>query len=230
MRIKQTIANAYNWLKGVFKKRYIVIHYSAGSIDSDENNGAYFSRERTGTSANVFVDDDSVTISVPLESTAYHCGVDYSNGKAPFWGKCTNKNSIGIEMCGIANDKFLDMRNKTIKNTVTFTKKIIKKYGIKVKNVIRHYDICGKNCPAPFVKEPLAWDCFKLNLRGTLKVRTMAAGVKLRRKINGEPVGQLKNKKVVEIKRVYYEDGKLWGKNVQGYIICLDNTNYKKYL
>ena len=42
MTIKKKIANAYNWFKGVWITKFIVIHYSAGSIDTDENNGEYF--------------------------------------------------------------------------------------------------------------------------------------------------------------------------------------------
>lgn len=230
MKIKQKLSNAYNWLKVTVKKAYIVIHYSAGSTDTDENNGEYFSREKVGVSANVFIDDDSATISVPLDCVAYHCGKDYSNGKAPFWGKCTNKNSIGIEMCGIANDKILDMRNPTIKNTVNYTKKLMNKYKIPISRVIRHYDVCGKICPAPLVNHPMAWDCFKLNLRGEFKVRTMTAGVKIRNKINGAPTGQLAKGKVLTITTVYYEDNELWGRTAKGKIVCLRNTNYKKYL
>ncbi|MEI3321175.1 MAG: peptidoglycan recognition family protein [Eubacterium sp.] len=212
MKIKEKIANTYNWLKGVWIKKFIVMHYSGGTIDTDENNGEYFGRERLEVSANVFVDDDSATVSVPLTATAYHCGKDYSGGKAPYWGKCTNRNSIGIEMCGIANDKVLDMRNKTIKNTINYTKKLMKKYGIPRSRVVRHYDVCGKICPAPFVNHPLAWDCFKLNLLTSYKVRTTTAGVKVRAKINGKPSSQLKKGKIVTIVRTYYQDGQLWGK------------------
>lgn len=230
MKIKQKLANAYNWLKVVVLKMYIVIHFSVGTVDTDENNGEYFAREKLGVSANAFIDDDSVTISVPLDSVAYHCGKDYSKGKAPFWRKVTNENSIGLEMCGIAKDKLLDMRNPTIKNTVEYTKKLMKRYKIPIKNVVRHYDVCGKNCPAPFVENPLAWDCFRLNLRGSFKIKTTEAGVKLRNKINGTPIGQLKKNKVVTIIEVYFEDRLLWGRTKKGKVICLKNTNYKKYL
>lgn len=230
MKIKEKIANTYNWLKGVWIKKFIVMHYSGGTIDTDENNGEYFGRERVEVSANVFVDDDSATVSVPLTATAYHCGKDYSGGKAPYWGKCTNRNSIGIEMCGIANDKVLDMRNSTIKNTVNYTKKLMKKYGIPRSRVVRHYDVCGKICPAPFVNHPLAWDCFKLNLLNSYKVRTTKAGVKARTKINGKPSKSLRKGKIVTIVRTYYQDGQLWGRTAKGSIVCLKNTNYNKYL
>lgn len=48
MKIKKKIANFYNWLKVFVKKTYIVIHYSSGTIDTDENNGEYFARKKSG--------------------------------------------------------------------------------------------------------------------------------------------------------------------------------------
>lgn len=231
MKIKKKLANVFNWCKGVFKKWYIVIHYSAGDKDTADNNTTYFAREKTGTSANVFIDDNGDRMSVPLDATAYHCGVDYSGGKAPYWGKCTNKNSIGIEMCGIAKDKILDLRNKTIKNTVEYTRRLMKKYKIKVKNVIRHFDVCGKNCPAPFVKNPLAWDCFKLNLQTPFTVKTTKDRVGLYDKLGGKVVKCWKKGKKLTITAVYLEDGELYGKgkSTKKYQ-KLKNTTYKKYL
>ena len=229
MKFKKKIANIKNWLNVVRKKQYIVIHYSSGSIDTDENNGEYFGREVTYTSANYFVDDDSYTVSVPPDKVAYHCGKDYSGGKAPYWGKCTNYNSIGIEMCGIANDKILDMRNPTIKNTVELTRKLMKKYMISARHVVRHYDVCGKNCPAPFVKHQLAWEAFKLNILGGFKVKTTKAGVKLRNKLgSGTILKTFKKGKKIKIAQVYYDNGKLYGKTNKGNFILLKNTNYKK--
>lgn len=231
MKIKQKLANTYNWLKGVFKKSYIVMHYSGGDRDTADNNATYFAREKTGTSANVFIDDNGERTSVPLDATAYHCGVDYSGGKAPYWGKCTNKNSIGIEMCGIAKDKILDIRNKTIKNTVECTKQLMKKYKVKVKNVVRHYDVCGKNCPAPFVKEPLAWDCFKLNLQTPFKVKNTKDGVRLYDRLGGKVIKRWKKGKKITIIEVYLENGELYGKTKKTKKYQkLKHTTYRKYL
>lgn len=229
MKFKKKLANVKNWLNAIFKKYYIVEHYSSGSVDTDENNGEYFGREVTYTSANYFVDDDSCTETVPPDKVAYHCGKDYSGGKAPFWGKCTNYNSIGIEMCGIAKDTILDMRNPTVKNTVELTRKLMKKYLISVKNVVRHYDVCGKNCPAPFVSNPLAWTAFKLNILGGFKVKTTKKGVKVRNKLRtGNVIKSLKKGTKVKIVEVFYEKGNLYGKTKKGKYICLKNTNYKK--
>ena len=33
-----------------------------------------------------------------------------------------------------------------------------------IQNVVRHYDVTGKDCPAPFVEQPSLWDDFKAAL------------------------------------------------------------------
>ena len=87
------------WSRNGQSIEYIVMHY-VGAVSTARNNGDYFANNANlGASAHYFVDETTVVSSVPLEESAGHCGVDYSGGRAPFWGKCRNKNSIGIEMC-----------------------------------------------------------------------------------------------------------------------------------
>lgn len=52
----------------------------------------------------------------------------------------------------------------TIAATVALTKELMKKYNIPEANVIRHYDVTGKICPAPYVNNSAAWDDFKQRL------------------------------------------------------------------
>lgn len=123
--------------------KYIVIHYTGNTTDSAKGNANYFRSVNRGASANIFVDDNYVVQVVDNSNAAWHCGVDYSGGKAPFWGKCKNENSIGIEMCSVNGA----ISEATFNNTVTLTKNLMAKYGIPASNVIRHYDVCGKVCP-----------------------------------------------------------------------------------
>lgn len=136
--------------------QYIVIHYTANDGDTDENNGKYFQRPNIGASAHYFVDEDSYTISVLEKDTAWHCGA-----KTYVHGSCRNANSIGIEMCSEkdANKRYC-INNETFNNTVNITKKLMKEYGIPLERVLRHYDVTGKNCPAPFVENPKEWERF----------------------------------------------------------------------
>ena len=107
----------------------------------------------------------------------------------------------------------------------------MKKYKIKVKNVIRHYDVCGKNCPSAFVQNPLAWDCFKLHLQTPVTVKTTKDGVRLYDKLGGKVVKCWKKGQKLTITEVYLDKGELYGKgkNTKAFQ-RLQHTTYKKYL
>jgi len=149
--------------------KYIVLHY-VGAVSTARNNGHYYgTTPNIGASAHFFVDEKEIVSSVPLSMAAGHCGVDYSGGKAPYWnGKgtySTNRRSIGIEMCckkTAAGEWYIEP--ETVTRTVELVKWLMQEYKIPVENVIRHYDVCWKNCPAPWVEHPKQWENFKKRL------------------------------------------------------------------
>lgn len=152
--LKTNIANKSNY--GASRKlsniKYIVIHYTANDGDTDENNGKYFKNNIVKASAHYFVDDDSVTQSVPDNFVAYSVGGNkYSNcgstGGGKYYGKCTNSNSISIEICDDVKNGVIYPSAKTIENVIALTKELMKKYTIPASNVIRHFDVTGKACP-----------------------------------------------------------------------------------
>lgn len=153
------------WDRYGAKIEYIVIHY-VGAVSTAVNNGNYYGNTpHIGASAHYFVDQTTIVYSVPLSKSAGHCGVDYSHGKAPFWGKCRCKNSIGIEMC-CKKDRNGNwyIEPETISNTIDLVKELMVKYNIPYEHVIRHYDVCYKICPEPFVRDKSKWESFKLAL------------------------------------------------------------------
>lgn len=132
--------------------QYIVVHYTANSGDTAQNNLDYFAREVTGTSAHYFVDRASVRQSVLDTDIAWHCGAErYQHPE------CRNSNSIGVEMC----DSVGAVPAATRERTAAFVRKLMDKYGVPVENVLRHYDVTGKRCPAPWVDNPAEWMEFK---------------------------------------------------------------------
>ena len=145
---------------------YIVLHY-VGAVSTARNNGAYYGNTpNIGASAHFFVDEKEIVSSVPLTMAAGHCGVDYSNGQAPFWnGKgtySTNRRSIGIEMCckkTAAGEWYIEP--ETVTRTVALVKWLMQEYNIPLDHVIRHYDVCWKRCPEPWVRDPSQWAEFK---------------------------------------------------------------------
>lgn len=131
---------------------YIVVHYTANKGDTAQNNLDYFARTKTGTSAHYFVDSKGVGQSVKDADTAWHCGS--KNPRHPY---CRNSNSIGIEMC----DSFAVVPDAVRNNTLALVRQLMSKYGIGPDHVLRHYDVTGKNCPAPWVLVPADWMEFK---------------------------------------------------------------------
>ena len=132
--------------------KYIVIHYTGNDGDTDENNGKYFHNNTVKASAHYFVDSDSVTQSVPDNYVAWSVGGSrYGNcsktGGGKYYGKCTNANSISIELCDDAKNGKIYPSKATIENAISLTKKLMKKYSIPKSRVIRHFDVNGKSCP-----------------------------------------------------------------------------------
>ena len=131
---------------------YIVVHYTANKGDTAKNNVDYFARTVTGTSAHYFVDRNAVMQSVDEGDTAWHCGSDHP--RHPY---CRNSNSIGIEMCDSVDGVPEDVRSLT----AGLVRELMVKYGIDSSHVLRHYDVTGKRCPAPWVDNPVDWMEFK---------------------------------------------------------------------
>lgn len=153
----------YGAIRNLSRIKYIVIHFTANNGDTAKNNLNYFSSHVTNTSAHYFVDEFEVCQSVDDNLVAYHCGggLQGKNGHS-FYNKCTNTNSIGVELCSRKNTKGeYYFKDETIKNAVNFVHELMKKYNISSTNVIRHFDVTGKICPAPFVYNTKAWDDFK---------------------------------------------------------------------
>lgn len=144
--------------------KYITIHYTGNDGDHDEGNAAYFHNTITKTSAHYFVDDDSVTQSVPDNYIAYSVGgTKYADcdktGGGKLYKKAKNSNTINIEMCDTSKDGHIMASEKTINNTVELVRELMVKYNIPIENVIRHFDVTGKHCPAYFMDDK-AWNDF----------------------------------------------------------------------
>lgn len=88
---------------------------------------------------------------------AYHCGA-----KVYKHTECRNSNSIGIEMCSDKDSKGnYVITPATVNNAVELTKYLMNKYNIDKNHIVRHFDVTGKNCPAPWVTDQSQWIAFK---------------------------------------------------------------------
>lgn len=132
--------------------KWIVMHYTANDGDTDTGNANYFASGYRGASAHYFVDDDSVTRSVPDNYVAWSvggakwddCG---KTGGGKYYGQCNNSNSISIEMCDTIKDGRIDVSDKTLKNAANLCRSLMYKYDIDIDHVICHFDVNGKHCP-----------------------------------------------------------------------------------
>ena len=163
---KDYICNSSNYRKNRKDKiKYIVIHYVGASGTARQNAIYYHNNSGIGASAHYFVghgsENGAIYQSVPESACAWHCGSE--TGK--YYHACRNDSSIGIELCchkGVANNWYFD--EITVTNAIALTKELMAKYSIPAENVIRHYDVTHKCCPAPFVKNQEEWNKFKRRL------------------------------------------------------------------
>ena len=159
---------------------YIVIHYTAGvtsKTGSAINTANYFRTTDTEVSADFIIDDTEVVqYNGDIKNRyTWHCGGSkYSTKGGSLYKKCTNANSIGIEICSVnstgkmqnANDKTYGFTAASIANAAELVKKLMVEYNIPAERVIRHYDVTGKPCPGVIgwnadSGSETAWNSFK---------------------------------------------------------------------
>lgn len=150
--------------------KYIILHYTANDGDTDEGNGSYFQGANRHASAHYFVDDDSITRSVPDNYVAWAVGGEKwadcgKTGGGKFYGFATNSNSISIEMCDTVRDGIIQATEQTMENAAMLCRELMEKYDIDIDHVIRHFDVNGKHCPAYFMDDK-KWENFKDRIRG----------------------------------------------------------------
>ncbi len=165
--VKKNIANKNNYggKRSVSSIKYIVVHFTANDGDTDEANGNYFKNNVVKTSAHYFIDDDSVTQSVPDGYIAYAVGGGkysdcYTTGGGKLYGIATNSNTLNFELCDTKRDGKIMATEKTLDNAAEFISKKMKEYNVDIDHVIRHFDVNGKHCPAYFMVQK-EWDKFK---------------------------------------------------------------------
>ena len=139
--------------------QFIVVHY-LGVPNADN---PYLYGGGYGGHYNVQRDGSVYKAADPRTAVVWHCGGGLQGeGGHTFHGICTNYNSIGIE-CGVCytdpsvkspsgdSDQWY-FTTETQESLVWLVVKLMKEYGIGIDHVIRHYDVTGKICPNPYVK------------------------------------------------------------------------------
>ena len=136
----------------------IVVHYTANTGSTAQNNRDYFNglkdSHETEASSNFIVGLDGEIIQcVPTWEMAYA-----SNSR--------NIDTVSIECCHPdETGKFTD---ETYRALVQLTAWLCVKFNLTEDQVIRHYDVTGKNCPKYFVENEDAWAQFKEDVAGAI--------------------------------------------------------------
>ena len=137
--------------------RGIVVHYVANPCSTARENRSYFEqlKDQTGENATsasshfVIGLEGEVVQCVPLTEVAYA-----SNHR--------NSDTISIECCiPDESGKFTD---ETYQSLVELVAWLMGRYELTADDVIRHYDVTGKDCPKYFVENSNAWSDFKTDL------------------------------------------------------------------
>lgn len=173
--------------------KYIVVHYTAGVTSragSAINTAEYYRTTDREVSADYTVDDTSAVCyngDIPNRYT-WHCGGSKYNTKGgTYYGKCTNANAIGVEICSTnstgkmqnANDKSYSFTEAAVANAAELVRKLMSDYNIPAERVVRHYDVTGKPCPGIIgwnadSGSEAEWNRFKKMIGGTASVSTGA--------------------------------------------------------
>lgn len=143
--------------------RGVVVHYTANPGTSALANRNYFNnlmrinakkKNKTYASSHFVIGiDGEIVQCVPLNEIAYA-----SNER--------NGDTISIECCH--RKKSGRFTKDTYRSLVELVTYLCKRYGLEETDVIRHYDVTGKNCPKYFVEHEDAWLNFRSDVAAEL--------------------------------------------------------------
>lgn len=169
-KIPLVLANRENYgsSRSASSIKYLVFHYTGNDGDHDTGNASYFKNNVVYASAHYFVDDDSITQSVPDLYSAYAVGGDKwsdckQTGGGTMYGTIKNANSISVEMCDTQPDGAIQATEATMERAAALGRALMQKYNIPISRVYRHFDVTGKHCPA-YLMDAQAWASFKKRL------------------------------------------------------------------
>lgn len=137
----------------------IVVHYTANPGSTAMDNRNYFESlkdtHETKVSSNFVIGlDGEIVQCVPTWEVAYA-----SNSR--------NNDTVSIECCHPdESGKFTDA---TYRSMVQLCAWLCLKFDLDEQEVIRHYDVTGKNCPKYFVENEEAFAQFREDIRNAIK-------------------------------------------------------------
>jgi len=140
--------------KSLKKVKGIVVHYTGNPGSTAKNNRDYFESLKDKHTASV-----SSHFIIGLNGEVIQCiplnEISYASNQR-------NKDTISIECCH--PDESGKFNDATYQSLQTLVSSLMTTYHLNQDDVIRHYDVTGKNCPKYFVEHENAWQQFKNSL------------------------------------------------------------------
>lgn len=129
----------------------VVIHYVGNPGTTAQQNRNYFAglaeTHETSASSHFVVGMDGTVIQcVPL-------------GEISYCSSSRNVDTIAIECCH--PDDTGKFTQETLDSLTRLVNWLIETYGLKREDILRHYDVTGKECPRYFYEHPDAWEAFR---------------------------------------------------------------------
>lgn len=131
--------------------QYIVIHYTANPTSTAQNNRDYF--ENLKDTGQTYA---SAQFVIGLQGEIIQC---VPCNEMAYCSNSLNEICISIEMCH--PDEWGNFNDATYNNCVYLVAHLMNYYHMDMDQLIRHYDVTGKNCPRYFVEHADRWEVFK---------------------------------------------------------------------
>lgn len=169
----------------------IIIHWVGNANSTALANRNYFDNlkdtHKTYASSHYIVGLDGEIIQcLPEDEVGFHSG-SYS----------MNRKSIGIETCH--PDWEGKFNQATYNSLVELCTDICKRHNLTIDNIIRHYDVTGKECPRYYVRNEQEWIKFKNDVANKLGQATTDVAVPEEKGSEEKPMYEYKNGSTKEI-------------------------------
>ena len=139
---------------------YIAIHYTANPGATAIANRNYF--ENLANTHDTKVSSHFV---VGLDGEVVQC---IPTSEMSYATNSRNVDTISIECCH--PDETGKFNDSTYDSVVKLTAWLCVQFGLTSENVIRHYDVTGKDCPKYYVENPDAWLQMKADIAAQINV------------------------------------------------------------
>lgn len=201
--------------------KYIPIHYTGNNGDTAKANANYFATSNNRQAgAHFFVDrTGEIWKSININRIAWAVGGKYttSNGAGTYYGKCTNVNSVSIELCDCAEKQPSWEQMVACRKLVQY----IQKKCPNAKTVIRHWDVNGKECPKLMIgKRNEKWILFHRFITNGYQFQAKVikkAALRSSGKVTAtNKIGTAEVGKIVKITKVVGNWGRLKNKDSKG--------------